>query len=70
MAMIWVPPERENTSMHRKEGKWVRDVGDHMIHTERVYTNTLVEENLPRGVSGQRSWFEGMGQVADNVYGL
>lgn len=50
-----MPPERENTSVHRKEGKWVCGVRDHMIHTEQVDTNTLVEVDFPGGVCSQRS---------------
>lgn len=57
MVMNWMPPEHENTSVHRKEGKWVCEVGDHMFHMEQVENNRLVEEDLPRGVCGHRSWF-------------
>lgn len=64
MVVIWMPPERENTSVQSKEGKWVCGVRDHTIHMEQVDMNTRLEEDLPRGMCGQRSWFEGMGQVA------
>lgn len=59
-----MPRERDNTSVHRKQGKWVCGVRDHMFHTEQVDNNRLVEEDLPRRVWGLRSWSEGMGQVA------
>ena len=46
------------------ERKWVCGVRDHMFHTEQADRERLVEGDLPRGVCGQRSRCEGLGQVA------
>jgi hypothetical protein len=50
--------------VHRKEGEWVCCIRDPMFLTEQVENKRRVEEDLPREVFSQRSWLEGMGQVA------
>lgn len=39
-------------------------IRDPMFLTEQVENKRRVEEDLPREVFSQRSWLEGMGQVA------
>lgn len=34
--VIWMPPERENTSVGRKEGKWMCNARDHMCPQEKA----------------------------------